>query len=74
MIIWFAPDAQKQLVNVKCPGCGRVIEARLDFDDTAAFRSHGVVFKPLTEKFEPLTEQSIDEWDIDRELNNADKV
>jgi hypothetical protein len=60
--IWFHPDDPRSLAEVTCPVCGHTTEGRIDFDHMSNLRRRGCVVSELNNKFEPLTEEMIDEW------------
>jgi hypothetical protein len=66
--IWYHPDDPEPLSEVICGHCGYVIQCRIGMDHMLNLRQRGVEVKDLNDKFEPLTEEMIDEWDIDAEL------
>lgn len=66
--IWYHEDDPCVLAEVKCTFCGHIVVSRIAYDHMANFRRRGCVLKDLNDKFPPLTEQEIDEWDIDAEL------
>ena len=66
--IWYHQDDPSALAEVECPKCKHIIVSRIPFDHQANFKKRGCVFKSFNEKFTPLTEKEIDEWDIEAEL------
>lgn len=71
--IWYHPDDPKPLAEVMCTECNHLVVSRIEFHEMANFRKRGCVVKSLNDKFTPLTEQMIDEWDdaaIEEELFN----
>jgi hypothetical protein len=61
--IWYHPDDPKPLAEAICNDCGHVITSRIDFLEMANFRKRGCIVRDFNDKFPPLTEQMIDEWD-----------
>lgn len=61
--IWYHPDDPKPLAEVTCTECDHLTVSRIDFHEMINFRKRGCVVKSLNEKFSPLTEKMIDEWD-----------
>jgi hypothetical protein len=68
LTIWYHPDDPEILSEVRCPSCGHIQPSRIQYDDFSNFRKRGCSIRSFGEKFEPLTEEAIDEWDIDAEL------
>ena len=66
--IWYHPDDPKPVAEAYCAACDSVVSARIDFDHMANFKRYGCKVVSLHHKFEELTEEAIDEWDIDSEL------
>lgn len=62
--IWYAKDQKRQTATVVCDGCGNSIDSNIGLEDLIAFTQLGVTAKPLSDKFTPLTEAQIDEWDF----------
>lgn len=69
IVIWFHPDDPRPLCEVTCPSCNKLVASRIDFDHMANFRRRGVTIRDFNDKFEALSEQMIEEWDIDSELD-----
>lgn len=63
--IWSHPDDPKALASVACPQCEFVTTSPIESDHLANFQKKGCVVKPYSDRFEPLTEKAIDEWDFD---------
>lgn len=64
-------DRSLPITDCKCPKCGEVTTSRIQNDHVLNFRHNGVATKPYNDRFEPLTEEMIDEWaanGIDNEL------
>jgi hypothetical protein len=66
--IWFHPDDPKVLAEVDCVHCGYSIQARMGYDHLMNLKRRGCVVRDFNDKFEPLTEEMIDAWDIDAEV------
>lgn len=69
--IWYHPDDPEPLTEVICGHCGYVIQERIGMDHLMNLRARGVQVRDFNDKFEPLTEEMIDEWDIEAELLSA---
>lgn len=65
--IWYHPDG-KPIASVECTSCGDTVESKIGMDHMRNFKKHGCRISDLSDKFEPLTEEMIDNWDIDAEL------
>jgi hypothetical protein len=67
--IWYHPDDSKSLAQVEC-SCGNVVENRISYEHMVNFRRRGCSIMEWNDRFmeKPLTEQNIDEWDIDAEF------
>ena len=61
--IWYHPDDPKPLAETTCKECDHKITSRIDFMEMANFRKRGCLIRDFNDKFEPLTEAMIDEWD-----------
>ena len=70
--IWFHPDDAKALAEVDCVNCGVTVESKISFDHVQNFKRRGCTIMGLNDRYAPLTEEFIDEWDIDGELTIAD--
>lgn len=69
--IYYAMDAKEQICSIKCPGCDHTEVARIRNEDLVAFRTHGVNPTPLSEFYEPLTEDAIAIWDPQKEFRDG---
>lgn len=65
--IWDHPN-DKTIAEVVCPLCGLKIVSQISADHRENFRRRGCVINHINDKFPPLTEKDIDEWDIDAGL------
>jgi phage FluMu protein Com len=70
LTIWYHPDDSRSLASVKCPKCKHTTESRIEYDDMANFKIKGCKVKDFGDKFVPLTEELIDEWDIVADLKS----
>jgi hypothetical protein len=61
--IWYHPDDPKPLAEASCGECGHTVSSRIDFIEMANFRKRGCLIRSFGDKFSPLSEQMIDEWD-----------
>lgn len=71
VIIYFNFDSPEQLTEVSCEGCDQILEGKIDLADVIAFSSNGVEISDLNNKFPPLTNNDIDNWDIEEELKSV---
>lgn len=69
---YFSPDLSLYLTEVVCEQCGRTIEGKIDKEALIAFMGHGIRVIPYGNRFDPLTEDMILEWNIDKDLNLLD--
>jgi hypothetical protein len=67
--IWYHPDDPNPLTEVVCSFCGEIIRARITPDHYMNLRKRGCMIRGYGDRFEPLTEEMIDNWDIDAELS-----
>ena len=70
--VWFSADSYEQLTEAVCPGCENTIESRVSFETMVAFKQYNVRIRQFSERYELLTEELIDKWDIDSELGEYD--
>jgi hypothetical protein len=66
--IWFSADEADQLAEVTCPSCKTLVESRIGVEAFMSFKRYGVEVKNFNDKFEPLSDEQISEWDISKEL------
>lgn len=66
--VWFHPDDPRPLAEALCPKCGNTVSSRIPHDHMANFKRRGVIIRDFNDKFEPLTEEMIEAWDIESEF------
>lgn len=69
--VYFNFDNAEQTAEVICCKCNQVVESKIDDQDIHAFKSRGIKFVPWHSKLPELSEEDIDNWDIEEELNEV---
>lgn len=65
--IWAHPDDPRPLAQATCP-CGSKVTSRIDRDHMINFKKRGCKIRDYSERFEPLTEEAIDDWDFEKDF------
>lgn len=63
--IWFHPDDPKPLSEIECTNCHTLVQSRISWEHMVNFRRRGCKVTDLNERFTPLTEEEIENWDFD---------
>jgi predicted nucleic-acid-binding Zn-ribbon protein len=69
--IWFHPDDPYALTEATCKKCGYTVVSRISHDHLRNFMRRGCALKDFSDRFKPLTEEEIDEWDIEAEWESV---
>lgn len=68
--LWHDHDESEVYAEIKCPKCGGLVTSLISHETLLVFERHDIPVKSFNDKFEPLTDELIDSWDIDAELAN----
>ena len=73
--IWYNADDPQPIAEVRCE-CGDIITYPISTETLLVFKSNDVKIKKFNDKFDPLTEEMIEAWDIESELQelNQDRI
>lgn len=69
--IYYNFDCKDQIAEVICFKCKQIVEGKIDDQDVFAFKARGVRLVPWQSRLSPLTEDEINNWDIEEELNSG---
>jgi hypothetical protein len=66
--LWHTHDEPEIYAEIACPKCSAIVRSLISDDTLAVFERNGIEVRSYNDKFEPLTDDIIDSWDIDAEL------
>lgn len=66
--VWHTADTKFEICEIECPECHRIITESIDPPTAYIFKLQGCNFKDLNDKYEPLTEELINNWNIGEDL------
>lgn len=66
--VWYTPDAEMQYAVLKCPKCKFKTKSFVSTNDVRLLHSYGCDIRRFNDLFSPLTEDSIEKWDVEGEF------
>lgn len=66
--MWRDHDEIEVYAEIACPKCYQTVRSLISYETLLVFKRHGIEVNDYNDKFEPLTAELIDSWDIDAEL------
>lgn len=69
IVLWHTQDLIRIICEITCPRCMQPTTESIGSIPEQFFRGHGARTKDLNDKYEPLTETDIDNWNMMEELD-----